>query len=103
ISKHFKKELRLRFSDDRSREIENYFEDLRRSGTLSRSTVPIKPGWKFSHNSLREFLLSEKILDGLESGDLVETRVPISDAMRLFAASRDPSEIGQLLSLLVRN
>jgi len=103
ISKHFKKELRLRFSDDRSREIENYFEDLRRSGTLSRSTDPIKPGWKFSHNSLREFLLSEKILDGLESGDLVETRVPISDAMRLFAASRDPSEIGQLLSLLVRN
>jgi hypothetical protein len=103
ISKHFKSELRLRFSDDKSREIENYFEDLRRSGTLSRSTDQIKPGWKFSHNSLREFLLSEKIVDGLETGDLEGTRVPISDAMRLFAASRDLVKIRHLLSLLVRN
>lgn len=102
VQKEFRHELRRYESGQRQVEVENYFEDLRRSGTLSRSIDPIRPGWRFSHNSLREFLLAEHLLDALDKGVPVSTNVPISDAMRIFVRSLSPERLKELGGRLAR-
>ncbi|MEV5703721.1 NACHT domain-containing protein [Actinoallomurus sp. NPDC052274] len=98
IKKDFANDLRYRNAEDKNRQVEEYFEDLRRSGTLTRSSDASKPGWRFSHNSLREFLLCEHLLSRLERRRFPEERVPITDAMRLFVRSRDRADLKKLFS-----
>jgi len=57
-------------------------------------------GWRFSHNSLREFLVAEHLLDGLVSGEVVDEETPVSEAMRVFPASRPQDDRRSLLERL---
>jgi len=91
IGKVFERQLRERPGIDRRQELERYFSDLRSSATLTRSTTLGKSGWRFSHNSIREYLVAEHLARELEDGNVVATHVPVSDAMRIFAASRPSS------------
>lgn len=102
VQKEFKHELRRYDTGQRQIEVENYFEDLRRSGTLSRSIDSIRPGWRFSHNSLREFLLAEYLLDALDKSVPISAAVPISDAMRIFVRSQSPERLAELGGRLAR-
>ncbi|WP_215451441.1 pentapeptide repeat-containing protein [Streptomyces sp. ATCC 21386] len=77
-----------------------YFNDLRRSSTLTRSSLTQDRGWAFSHNSLREFLVTEYMLNKLVSEKPQSVNVPISEAMQLFAATQGKKDIeGQLTAL----
>ena len=87
VSKEFQRELRRQPTDQRPQIIERYFADLRGSATLTRSSDPDRPGWMFSHNSLREYLVAEYLVRELNAANIVKDHVPISDAMRLFVSS----------------
>lgn len=100
ISEHFSSQLRQYQSNRRDAEVENYFEDLRRSGTLSRSGNEERVGWRFSHNSLREFLVAEKMIEDLLKDRPLSSSAPVTDAMRTFVASRTKDEIESLVSAL---
>lgn len=93
VSKEFVRELRRQEPEARAQQIERYFADLRSSATLTRSSDSERSGWRFSHNSLREYLLAEYLLVGLQSGSIAPDLVPISDAMRLFAASQQEEDL----------
>jgi uncharacterized protein YjbI with pentapeptide repeats len=100
VSREFRRELNREFGEGRAAQLERYFANLRSSVTLTRSDDPSKSGWRFSHNSLREFLLAEHLFEGLMTGELVSDIVPISDAMRTFAASRTTAERQDLVTRL---
>ncbi|GAB0058107.1 hypothetical protein SIID45300_02451 [Candidatus Magnetaquicoccaceae bacterium FCR-1] len=100
IEKEFKNELARHASEDRKSEIERLFADLRSSGTLTRSGAPGTNGWQFSHNSLREYLVAELLLNELQSGRFFGDGVYVSDAMRLFVASQQDANIEQYLTKL---
>ncbi|NRG42297.1 NACHT domain-containing protein [Rathayibacter sp. VKM Ac-2835] len=97
----FKRQLRRHTGSSRSNEVDSMFEDLRRSGTLTRAGSTIGVGWRFSHNSLREFLVAESMVDDILRGRPLRSDPPISDAMRAFTASAgyDPQ---LLVSALVK-
>ena len=103
ILREFSREFRRFGPDQKAQQVEKYFADLRGSATLTRSADPGRPGWRFSHNSLREYLLSEHLMVGLESSRIVPDDVPVSDAMRLFAASRSEEDRRDLLERLGRS
>lgn len=83
----FRNELRRLSAEDRRTRHEELFEDLRSSATLTRAAKSKKDSWVFSHNSLREYLVVESVLASLDQRVPVDIRVPISDAMKSFAAS----------------
>ena len=85
ISKNFRRDLNRLPTESRSSQLERYFADLRSSTTLTRHSDNKIQGWQFSHNTLREFLLTEYFLNGLKKEDPVVDDLPISDAMRIFA------------------
>lgn len=87
VAKEFQRELRRHPADQRHQVIDRYFADLRSSATLTRSNDPARPGWTFSHNSLREYLAAEYLIRELIGGTVVKDHIPISDAMRLFVSS----------------
>lgn len=99
VAETFAYTLRRNQSGQRASEAEQLFEDLRRSGSLSRDTARSR-GWRFSHNSLREFLVAERLLDDLKMKRPLVTSVPISDAMRAFVASRKATDIAELRDAL---
>ena len=72
----------------------------RSSATLTRSAESDRAGWRFSHNSLREFLVAEYLLESLDAGSVMQEQVPISDAMRLFAASQEEPDLRRLMERL---
>lgn len=96
VSKEFQGDLRRQPTDQRHQAIERYFADLRGSATLTRSPDSDHPGWTFSHNSLREYLVAEYLLNELNSSLIVRDYVPISDAMRIFVSSL-PKETSEKL------
>lgn len=98
IQRSFKDELRRFDASQRRAEVENLFQDLRRSGTLTRSSEMGRSGWRFSHNSLREFLVAEKMITALERGRDIPNDVPITDAMRLFVRSQGEVRLREQLS-----
>ncbi|TFV65701.1 UNVERIFIED_ORG: NACHT domain-containing protein [Bacillus sp. AZ43] len=102
ISREFRTELRRYDGHQRQVEVENLFEDLRRSGTLARSVDPTRPGWRFSHNSLREFLLAEGVLEALEKGLTPSTSIPVTDAMRIFVRSQAVARLESQAEQLAR-
>lgn len=87
IGEEFSRELRTLSADERQTRRIQLFEDLRSSATLTRATVGKVDGFVFSHNSLREFLVAEYLLNKLLLKNPAETSVPISAAMRNFVAS----------------
>lgn len=100
ISKEFKRELSRLPGEARNHQLDTYFADLRSSATLTRGTSRDKEGWRFSHNSLREYLVAEHLLNGLSSDAVVREWIPISDAMKSFVASLSSDEKRNYLSHL---
>jgi len=101
IKQQFRRELQRFESGERKRKEDEYFEDLRRSATLTRSDESAHDGWRFSHNSLREFLVCEGALNSLAEGDPWRIEFPISDAMRRFFSSKRKAEIASAFEQLV--
>lgn len=89
--------------EERRKEIDARFDDLRASTTLTRSGHGTDIGWRFSHNSLREFLLTEYCLTALTTGATIQERaVPISEPMRNFAASQPQETIEKQFTALAK-
>jgi len=86
IAQEFRQELVRQPPDSRVTFLEQRFADLRSSATLTRRGKG-STGWCFSHNSLREFLAVEFLLDRLKEEQAPSSEVAITDAMRMFAAS----------------
>lgn len=102
VSQEFSTELRRQTPEARGEALERYFSDLRTSGTLTRSSETQGAGWRFSHNSLREFFLTDYLLRCLEAAVPPQHDIPVSDAMRLFVASMAPTERRVVLDRLNR-
>jgi hypothetical protein len=100
VSKEFSRKLRRYGPESKSQQFERYFADLRSSTTLTKSKDSGREGWSFSHNSLREYLVAEYLLSSLATGRAVPDNVSITDAMRLFSASRTSEELKTLTQAL---
>lgn len=87
ISSHFKQRVRQRSAEGATDVVQTLFDDLRSSATLTRSDEKAGKGWRFSHNTLREFLLVEELFGALKSESPAGRRIPITDTMRLFVKS----------------
>jgi hypothetical protein len=72
-------------------------DDLRSSTTLTRVGEDGHSRWQFSHNSLREFLLVKRIVNGFIKDKPVVGHIPISETMTLFARSIPKDELALLL------
>lgn len=105
VQTFFKREINRHSGDARIETASRYFSDLRSSATLTRSVIFTGEGWRFSHNSLREFLVAETLVQSLISEASDPERVGVSDAMRAFAASIDSviqEQLATSLSTLFR-
>ena len=100
VNKNFSKELRRYAGSQRTDELEKLFSDLRSSATLTRSDGSDRHAYRFSHNSLREFLATEFLLEQLSNKNAIPESVTISDAMRLFVASKPVAELRELVQCL---
>ena len=67
-------------------------DDLRSSATLTRSVGRKSSMFQFSHNSLREFLLTDRLMRISDPGGVVSAKVHITDGMRTFARAA-PADI----------
>ncbi len=83
----FKIELRRLAPEERRARREELFQDLRSSATLTRSEGSGPQGWVFSHNSLREYLVSEAAVASVINKSPMDMSMPISSAMRSFVAA----------------
>lgn len=102
IARQFKQQLARLAPESRASQLERYFADLRSSATLTRDSSHAGEGWRFSHNSLREYLVAEHFVSKLEAGELVTEDVPISDAMRTFVGARGPEDMARFLTALAQ-
>ena len=102
VSKKFIREIERYTGIERSDYLEQLFADLRTSATLTRGGSGLGYGWRFSHNSLREYLVAEALIVGLEESYLVSEDVVISDAMRMFARSIETGHLEHLSQLLTK-
>jgi hypothetical protein len=100
IDQEFSREIRSLASEEKRVRRLELFEDLRSSATLTRVTDRDGDGWTFSHNSLREFLVAEKLISGLEARQPGEVDLPISEAMRSFVASIEPERLERIWAIL---
>jgi uncharacterized protein YjbI with pentapeptide repeats len=100
VASEFKREIGRLTGEAKLEALSRYFSDLRSSATLTRALGAASEGWRFSHNSLREFLIAEQMVGTLLQGALSPDHVPISDAMRSFAGSIDGPTQLRLLSAL---
>lgn len=87
INSHFKKELGRYNHHEKAAILDRYFSDIRSSATLTRAKIRSQDGWCFSHNSLREYLVTERLLQSLTKKQIEHIKSPISDAMKIFASS----------------
>ena len=92
INEHFKADLRRLAPEERRTRLNELFQDLRSSATLTRTESGGQSGWVFSHNSLREYLVTELCLGCLMKGVALDALFPITAPMRSFVAST-PQEI----------
>lgn len=100
IEEEFKGELRRLQPEERRSKRDELFEELRSSATLTRVSGGGKDGYLFSHNSLREFLVAEVVLQSLVSRSPMLVRVPITAAMRVFVGSVSGDDANTLLNSL---
>ena len=87
VAKEFTRELRRHPKDGHDDRLEQLFADVRSSATLTRGGSETEYGWRFSHNSLREYLVADALIAALEQGEIIKETVSISDAMRIFGKS----------------
>jgi len=102
VSKEFRQELNRYPRDSQANRLEQLFSDLRGSATLTRGGVGTDFGWRFSHNSIREYLVAEALVSGLKEHRYVTEEVKISDAMRIFAGSMASEEREEISRILAR-
>lgn len=100
VRRTFQPELRRFPAEYREQELQRLFGDLRSSATLTRSGRAASPGWRFSHNSLREFLAAEHLVFSLREKNAKSARTKVSDAMQQFARALPLEDIERLLSSL---
>jgi len=100
IDSEFKQDFRLMDQDEKTKKREELFEDLRTSATLTRTEVGRTSGWRFSHNSLREYLVAEYMVAGLYDQRLPAIPIPISPAMMNFVATIPVDALGQYIQRL---
>jgi hypothetical protein len=100
VEQFFKHKLDTVSSDSRQHEKERYFADLRSSSTLTRVDTPGLAGWRFSHNSLREYLVAEFLCAKLKLTEIPNEIIPISEPMKLFVRSLPKEEITNLAGCL---
>ena len=103
VAKEFRGDIRRHFSDGQAEKLDTLFADLRSSATLTRGGVSEAYGWRFSHNTLREYLVAEALLFGLLDRQLIVETVSISDAMKLFVASLDDTTLTSALDQLAQS
>ena len=65
----FQKRLQRIPLQERQAERQRLLADLRSSATLTRRMREGREGWEFSHNSLREYLVTEHLLHSLDAGE----------------------------------
>lgn len=100
VGHEFRRELERGAHEGRLQLLDRFFADLRRSATLTRAGDPSGAGWRFSHNSIREYLIAEYLTGGLEASEVMPDQIAITDAMRVFVASRSLEERRRLLERL---
>lgn len=98
IQSIFSAELRRAGRDGRQNALDRLFADMRSSATLTRAGTG--DGWKFSHNSLREYLVFEVLTEDVNAGRMPAIEVKISEPMRMFAASLPEGERRSILGKL---
>jgi uncharacterized protein YjbI with pentapeptide repeats len=99
VAEQFETDLRRRGSA-REEYLQQLVMDLRRSATLTRDSVGHESGSRFSHNSLREFLLTALLHDDLRLGEVPRYAIPITDAMRIFTTARTEHDRDALIQSL---
>ncbi len=88
IFDQFKSSLRRVSGEERRAKQDELFQDLRSSSTLTRTEVGGgKSGWIFSHNSLREYLVTELCVSTIIREDPLENYFPITKPMQSFVGS----------------
>lgn len=100
IDNQFRAELKALDSGQQNARRNELFENLRSSATLTRSEDKTNYGWVFSHNSLREYLVTEFYIASIKSEKFVEIAIPISAPMRTFVASMPKVDIQRCVELL---
>lgn len=101
VDEHFPAELRRLSPEERRTRRLELFEDLRSSATLTRAVEAKHDGWVFSHNSLREYLVCEVLVESLRKKEAAPIDSPITTAMRAFVASIDKTNAISLWQFLV--
>lgn len=92
IAEQFRSTLRRLSGEELRARRDELFQDIRSSATLTRTELGGKSGWVFSHNSLREFLVTELSVAALLADEPLEGSYPITAPMRSFVASL-PTEL----------
>ena len=103
VAHEFQREIKRLPSDAQSSHVEKLFADLRSSATLTRGGHSTQYGWRFSHNTIREYLVAEALVEGLDKARFVTEPITITDAMRLFVNSASTNKRDALLAKLSRN
>lgn len=96
----FRTELRRLNTEEQRTRRDELFQDLRSSSTLTRSERSSPSVWQFSHNSLREFLVSEIIVGSMCSNRPIDLNLPITRAMRAFVAALPEESAAQYLQAM---
>lgn len=95
IPRHFKEELRLLSSEEQRRRVDELFDDMRSSATLTRTAGG--DGWVFSHNSLREFLVASSMIGDISHQRSLSYQGPISPVMSEFVSSMRRDELAKVI------
>ena len=102
VAKEFRSDIRRHLSDTQAEKLDTLFADLRSSATLTRGEANERYGWRFSHNTLREYLVAEALLLGVLNRNIIVDTVAITDAMRMFATSVDEKTCQKALDQLAQ-
>ena len=102
VAREFQRDIKRLPSDSQSGHVEKLFADLRSSATLTRGGHSSQYGWRFSHNTIREYLVAEALVDGLDKGQFVKDAITVTDAMRIFVSSTSATKREDLLEKLSR-
>jgi uncharacterized protein YjbI with pentapeptide repeats len=100
VQDDFLEELKKLPKEIQKEELDRLFADLRGSGTLTRisDSGTGRMVWRFSHNSLREFLVASRLCDLLNETNVEPPVLPTTEPMRSFVASLPPLELRRLMT-----